>query len=201
MGLFSKNKQISVSVFCGAEEGNKKYYAQMANNLGKLLAKNKMRLVYGAGGKGLMGCVARGVLDNGGKIFGVTTKIIAAFEKPIKGTKTKYTPNIQKRKRTFIDNSDAFIVLPGGFGTFDELFDLLTGKEIINKYNEEVASKKINETRPIIIVNYKGYFKQFDVLMNFLIKEGFMKKDNKKIYQMVSTPEEAVKLIKKTVKK
>ena len=195
------NKKISVSVFCGAQKGKTKDYYELAHKTGELLAKNKMRLVYGAGGTGLMGAVAYGVLDNGGAIYGVTTKVIAAFEEPIKGTKTKIVCDIQKRKRTFIDNSDAFIVLPGGFGTFDELLDLLVGKEIINKHRQVVPNSKLSETRPIILINHKNFFKPFDALADSLIKTGFISKDHKKMYEMVSTPEEAIKLIKKSVKK
>lgn len=201
MSLPKKNKKISVSVFCGAQTGNKKTYYDMAFKVGELLAKNNMQLVYGAGGTGLMGATAKGVLKNKGKILGITTKIIAAFEKPIKGTVTRFACNIQKRKRRFIDSSDAFIVLPGGFGTFDELFDLLVGKEIYNKHRQIVPNSTLSETRPIILINHNNFFKQFEILVDALIKTGFISKEHKKMYEIVSTPAEAIKLIKKSVKK
>lgn len=201
MGLFNKNKKISVSVFCGSRNGNKKEYMELAYHVGTLLAKNNMRLIYGAGGRGLMGGVANGVLDNGGDIYGITTEVIAAFEQPIKKTKTKIVKSLQRRKKEFIDNSNAFIVLPGGFGTFDELFDLLVGKEIYEKHKEVVPGSKLSETRPIILINYKNFFKPFETLLDAIIKEGFMSKDNKKMYKLVDTPEEAIKLVKKYIKK
>lgn len=201
MGLFCKNQKKSVSVFCGARNGNKKEYMELAYKVGELLAKNNMRLVYGAGGCGLMGRVANGVLDNKGCIYGITTKVIAEFEKPIKGTKTKIVKSLQRRKREFIDNSDAFIVLPGGFGTFDELFDLLVGKEILEKHKEIVPGSKCSETRPIIIINHNNFFAPFETLIDSIIKEGFMGKENKKMYKLVNTPEEAIEVIKKYMKK
>lgn len=205
MSIFKK--QISVCVFCGAQIGNKKKFQDIATEVGNLIAKNNMQLVYGAGGTGLMGKVAYGVLDLKGKIFGITTKIIADFEKPIKGTKFKIVKNIQLRKRGFIDNSDAFIVTPGGFGTFDELFEILVSKEIIEKHNKLFGSKdsaKLGKDivkKPLVLVDVDGFFKPFEKLVDSLIANGFMPETNKKYFKIVKTPKEAVNYIKKYVKK
>ena len=197
MSVFKK--KISVSVFCGAREGNKEVYSKTATELGKLIAENNMRLVYGAGGRGLMGKVAYGVLALKGMIFGVTTRIISDFEEPIKGTKFKIVKNIQIRKRAFIDNSDAFIVLPGGFGTFDELFDILVGKEVTDKYNK--LHKKTSPNKPLVLIDLDGFFKPFEKLIDSIISAGFMKESNKKYFKIVKTPKEAIAYIKKSVKK
>ena len=201
-------KKISVSVFCGAQEGNKKIYHDLATEVGGLIAKNNMRLVYGAGGKGLMGKVAYGALALKGSIFGITTQIISDFEKPIKGTKYKLVKNIQLRKRGFIDNSDAFIVIPGGFGTFDELFDILVSKEIVSKHKELFKNKNDKLTRndsivtkPLILIDLDGFFKPFEKLVDSLISTGFIPKSNKKYFKIVKTPKEAINYIKKYVKK
>lgn len=194
-------KKTSVSVFCGAQLGNKKIYAETATKLGELIAQNNMRLVYGAGGKGLMGKVAYGVLALKGIIYGITTRIIADFEEPIKGTKFKLVKNIQLRKANFIDNSDAFIVLPGGFGTFDELFDILVGREIHDKHYKLKKSKKCDFTKPIVIIDIDGFFTPFEKLIDSIIKAGFMKSENKKYYKIVKSPEEAISYIKKYIKK
>ena len=205
MSIFKK--KISVSVFCGARTGNKNIYTETANQLGELIAKNNMRLVYGAGGTGLMGKVAYGVLALKGKIFGVTTDVIADFEEPIRGTKFEIVKNIQIRKRKFIDNSDAFIVLPGGFGTFDELFDILVGKEIIDKHNKLNKKDKSSEngknivTKPLLLIDPNGFFKPFEKLVDSIISAGFMKESNKKYFKIVKTPKEAISYIKKYVKK
>ena len=200
-------KKISVCVFCGAEVGNKKKYQDVATEIGNLIAKNNMNLVYGAGGKGLMGKVAYGVLALKGKIFGITTRIIADFENPIKGTKFKIVKNIQLRKRGFIDNSDAFIVTPGGFGTFDELFEILVSKEIIAKHNKLFGSKdpeklgKDIAKKPLVLVDVDGFFKPFEALVDSLIKTGFIPDTNKKFYKIVKSPKEALDYIKRHVKK
>ncbi len=201
MALFKKNKKISVSVFCGSRNGKSKEYLNLAKHTGELLAKNNMRLVYGAGGKGLMGAVANGVIENNGEIYGVTTEVIAAFEQPIAGTKTKIVKTLQDRKELFIKNSNAFIILPGGFGTFDELFDLLVGKEIYDKHKEVVPGSRLSETRPIILINKNKFFTPFVNLVDSIIKEGFMHQQNKKMYKLVDTPEEAIKIIKNYMKK
>lgn len=199
MSIFKK--KISVSVFCGARLGNKKIYAETATKVGELLAQNNMRLVYGAGGTGLMGKVAYGALALKGLIYGITTKIISDFEKPIEGTKFKIVKNIQLRKVGFIDNSDAFIVLPGGFGTFDELFDILVGREIHDKHYKLKKSDKCAFNKPLVMIDVDGFFKPFEKLVDSLISAGFMPKSNKKFFKIVKTPKEAINYIKKQVKK
>ncbi len=200
MSIF-KNKKISVSVFCGAREGKNKAYATTAEMVGSLIAKNNMRLVYGAGGKGLMGKVAYGVLALKGIIYGITTKIIADFEEPIRGTKFKIVKNIQLRKRAFIDNSDAFIVLPGGFGTFDELFEILVSKEINDKHDKLLNKKETTFNKPIVLVNVNGFFTPFEKLVDSIIDAGFMNPSNRKYFKIVDSPKEAIDYIKKHTKK
>ena len=199
MSIFKK--QISVSVFCGAREGNKKIYQDIATEIGQLITKNNMHLVYGAGGKGLMGKVAYGVLSLKGKIFGVTTKIIADFEEPIKGTKFKIVKNIQTRKRSFMKHSDAFIVLPGGLGTYDELFEILVDKEIYAKHCKMFNKDYPSLHKPIVLIDTNNYFKPFNALIDSIIKEGFMPASNKNFYKIVKTPKEAISYIKKYLKK
>ncbi len=203
MGIFRRNnnKKISVSVFCGAKLGNKNIYSDTATKLGNLIAQNNMRLVYGAGGKGLMGKVAYGVLALKGYIYGITTKLIADFEEPIPGTHFKIVKNIQIRKRKFIENSDAFIILPGGFGTFDELFDILVDKEIHDKHSKLKKDNKTFVNKAIILVNINNFFKPFESLIDSMMKTGFIEASNKKYFKIVNTPDEAISYIKKHIKK
>ncbi len=199
MGLLKK-KQFSVCVFCGARKGKNKIYSEVAEELGILIAENNMKLVYGAGGTGLMGKVSMAVLKLKGLIYGVTTKLIADFEEPIKGTKTKIVKNIQGRKREFIDKSDAFISLPGGFGTFDEIFDVLVAKEITEKHNELVGKTEYKFDKPIILINTNGFFDAFIKLIDSIIANGFMNASNKKYFKVVKTPKEAINYLKKEFK-
>ncbi len=200
MGLFKKSSKSSICVFCGANLGNKKIYAETASDLGKLIAKNNYKLVYGAGGRGLMGKVAMGVLSLKGLIFGISTKIIADFEEPIKKTKFKIVNDIHTRKRLLIKNADAFIILPGGFGTYDELFDILVEKEVKKRHKEIIKGSLVSEERPIVLINTNGFFNAFEKVVDVMIKEGFISKTNKNFYKIVKTPTEAVTYIKKHLK-
>ena len=191
-----KNDKFSVCVFCGAHDGLKPEFQDAATKLGELIAENNMRLVYGAGGKGLMGRVAFGVLNKGGEIYGITTDTISNFEEPIGGTEYKVVKNLQLRKREFIENSDAFICLPGGFGTFDELFEILVSCEVANKHNNLVGKKDIEIPHPIILVNINKFFDPFKKLVDATIRTGFVSTTNRKYFKIVQTPTEAIEYIK-----
>ena len=195
-----KSDKFSVCVFCGAHDGLKKDFQDAATRLGELIAENNMRLVYGAGGKGLMGRVAYGTLNKGGEIYGITTKVIANFEEPIAGTKFKIVKDLQERKREFIKNSDAFICLPGGFGTFDELFEILVSCEVANKHNSIVCKKELEIPHPIILVDINKFFEPFKCLIDGTIKTGFVSTANRKYFKIVQSPEEAIKFIKNYLK-
>lgn len=194
-------KKLSVCVFCGAHNSKQNIYEPMAEELGSLIAKNNMRLVYGAGGTGLMGKIATGALKEKGEVYGITTKQIAAFEKPVKGTKFKISKNIQERKKEFIESSDAFISLPGGFGTFDEIFEVLVHTQINDKHNVLVKKKTSTKNKPTILINLNGFFDPFIKLVDSMIKSGLVNATNKKYYKIVKTPKEAINYIKKELNK
>lgn len=194
-----KNEKISVCVFCGAAEGLKPAFKDAANKFGQLIAENDMRLIYGAGGHGLMGQVAYGTLNAGGEIYGVTTEIIADFEEPIKGTEFKIVKTLQERKREFIDNSDVFVCLPGGFGTYDELFEILVTCEIINKHNNLVGKKDLYIPHPIILVNINNFFEGFKRMVESCARSGFISSTDRKYFKIVQTPNEAMEFIKKEI--
>jgi uncharacterized protein (TIGR00730 family) len=160
-----------------------------------------MRLVYGAGGSGLMGILAHSVLDNGGKIYGVTERIVRTFEQPIKKIIHRTAPNIQKRKREFLDHSNAFIILPGGWGTYDEFFDVIIGKEIVDRHNRYAKPVKYREQRPIVVVDTDGYYGPLVKMIRHSIDAGFMIRDDLKLFKVVKTPKEAFEFIKASRKK
>ena len=189
-------KKFSVSVFCGSRPGKNPAYRKVTAETGKLLAENDMRLVFGGGGTGLMGVLARAALDNGGEVYGVSEYVVATFEEPLKEILSRIAPDIQKRKREFIDHSDAFIILPGSFGTIDELLDVILGKYIVDRHQRYAKHKKYKEDRPIIIVNTNGYYDLFVKLVRHVIAEGFSLKDDLKLFKVVKTPKEAISLVK-----
>jgi uncharacterized protein (TIGR00730 family) len=190
-------KRFSVAVFCGSRNGANPAYVKAAAEMGELLAANDMRLVYGAGGSGLMGVLARSVLDNGGEVYGVTERIVSTFEKPIREIVHRTARDIQRRKREFIDHSDAFVVLPGGWGTFDELFDIIIGREIVDRHGRYAPKRKFREDRPIVLVDTGGYYAPFLALVRAGIREGFMIRDDLSLFKVVRTPKEAVAFINK----
>ncbi len=121
----------SLAVFCGSKEGNNPLFSQHAVILGKLLAEHKVQLIYGAGSVGLMGALADSVMVNGGKVKGVIPKLLLEWEKQHRGiTELIISDDMHERKRTIYSLCDAALILPGGFGTMDELFEILTWNQL-----------------------------------------------------------------------
>ena len=194
-------KQFSVAVFCGSREGRSPKYAKAAREVGELLAKNKMRLVYGAGGTGLMGILAKAALAGGAKVYGVSERIVATFEKPISQILHRTAPNMQKRKREFIDHSNAFLILPGGWGTYDEIFEVIVGREIVDRHNRYARPVNYKEDRPIVVINTEGYYDPMLEMIKHGVKEGFMLKEDLRLFKVAKTPREAFEIILKKSKK
>src|SRR3989338_7906995 len=127
----SERQLKSVCVFCGSREGNKAEYVEGARKLGEELARRGMRLVYGGGNVGLMGEGARGVLENGGEVLGVVPYGLVATE--ISGESrapTVVVLDMHTRKAMMSKEADAFIALPGGYGTLEELFEVITWAQL-----------------------------------------------------------------------
>jgi uncharacterized protein (TIGR00730 family) len=153
----------SVAVFCGSREGNNPLFAQHAAELGKLIAMLDLKLVYGGGGKGLMGLMADHVLAHGGKVMGVIPKMLVDREHQHQGlTELVIVPDMHTRKKTIYEMSDAAIILPGGFGTLDELFEMLTWNQL------KIHNKKI------YLLNSDGFYNHLHKHLLYAQKEGFL---------------------------
>ena len=121
----------SLGVFCGAADGKNPRYVKDAAKLGKTLAENNIRLVYGAGHVGMMGAVAKGVLDTGGHVTGLINTFLQNREEQLfKLSELKIFPSLHIRKDAMYEASDAFCILPGGIGTLDEVFEVMTLKQL-----------------------------------------------------------------------
>src|SRR4051812_3180093 len=121
----------AVAVFCGSRTTSNNIFAAHAAHLGKLIADNNIKLVYGGGKSGLMGIVAGSVLANNGKVVGVMPKIFVEWEHQHEGlTELSIVPDMHTRKKMMYELSDAAIVLPGGFGTLDEFFEMITWNQL-----------------------------------------------------------------------
>ncbi|RZI46348.1 TIGR00730 family Rossman fold protein [Rickettsiales endosymbiont of Peranema trichophorum] len=175
----------AIGVFCGASKIVSQEYMDLAFQCGEMLAQEGIELVYGGGAYGLMGEVYRGVNTHGGKIFGVYTQMLNEVE-PLNDNITNCTivDTLYQRKELMISRSDAFFILPGGFGTLDEFFEI-----IVLKFMRQHDKK-------LILVNYKGFWNKLIDLCEELKEKKFVKCSTELLYSTVSTLEEAFQLIK-----
>lgn len=152
----------SVCVFCGSRAGAKASYARSAAALGTWLAGNGYRLVYGAGDVGLMGETARAAQDAGGETFGVIPTHLLDWEVGKRDlTRFVVTETMHERKKVMFVNSDAIVVLPGGAGSLDEFFEVLTWRQL-----------GLHQ-KPILLLNIDGYWAPLAELVQHVIDEGF----------------------------
>jgi uncharacterized protein (TIGR00730 family) len=152
----------SVCVFCGSRSGARSSYATAARDTGAMLARAGWRLVYGAGDVGLMGEVARAAIVAGGKTFGVIPVHLLRMEVGKRDLSTLVvTEDMHERKKVMFMNSDAVVVLPGGAGSLDELFEVVTWRQIGL------------HSRPVFLLDVDGYWQPLLALIDHVIAEGF----------------------------
>ena len=170
-----------IAVFCGSKSGANSLYEQQAYALGKLLAERKIVLVYGGGNKGLMGAVANAVMENGGEVIGVIPKLLLEWEHQHEGiTDLRVVEDMHVRKKIIYELCDAAIVLPGGNGTLDELFEMLTWNTL------NIHNKKI------ILLNSGGYYDQLVGHIKTMWAQGFLYDDWQERLILCSDPESAI---------
>lgn len=153
----------TVAVFCGSKTGENPLFAKHAAELGKLIAILNLKLIYGGGGKGMMGILAGAVLEGGGTVLGVVPELLLEWEQHHKGlTELAIVPDMHTRKKMMYDRCDAAIILPGGFGTLDEFFEMLTWNQL------KIHDKKI------FVLNSGGFYNHLLHHFRQLEKEGFL---------------------------
>ncbi len=157
----------SISVFCGSSEGNDAKIISTAYTLGKTLAQKNITLVYGAAKIGIMGKVALGTIDANGKTIGVIPHFLETKEiVHTELTELIVTDNMHDRKVIMYDRSDGFIIIPGGFGTMDEFFEITTWGQLGL------------HTKPIGILNVNGYYNALINQCKMMVERGFLKQEN-----------------------
>ena len=170
----------AVCVFCGSSFGKDPAFRDAARAIGSGIAKMGYMLVFGGGGLGLMGDVAKAALDGGSTIQGIMPAFLQDLEPEVSPQeKLIVTPHMQERKNLMLQMSDAFIVLPGGLGTFDEFFEVVTEAQL------GVHAK------PIIVVNVNGYYDALDIMLHKTIDAGFAKQTILKLYYLADGAEAA----------
>jgi uncharacterized protein (TIGR00730 family) len=174
----------AVCVFCGSSFGKDTAFRDAARAIGSGIAKMGYTLVFGGGGLGLMGDVAKAALDGGSTIQGIMPAFLQALEPEVSPQeKLIVTPHMQERKNLMLQMSDAFIVLPGGLGTFDEFFEVVTEAQL------GVHDK------PIIVVNVNGYFDALDAMLHHIIETGFAKERVLKLYYLADGADAALEIL------
>ncbi len=174
----------SVAVFCGGSPGRKAIWMREAHRMGEILAQNDIKLIYGAGTTGLMGAVADGAFSENGYVIGATIRELYDIEKPDaieeKANKFEVWDLMAERKVSMVGQSDAICILPGGFGTMDELFEVLTLRQL--------NIIKI----PIIVVNIDGFYNTLEQFIFEMIGEGFAKPYQLKLLSFVKSVDEVL---------
>ncbi|WP_168209667.1 LOG family protein [Chromobacterium paludis] len=162
----------AICLFCGSNKGAKPEYEAAARLLGHTLAEQGITLVYGAGNVGLMGVAADAALAAGGRVVGVIPEFLKAKEVAHLGlSELHVTETMHQRKALMAELSDGFIALPGGFGTFDELFEILTWAQL------SVHSK------PVGLLDVRGFFQPLQSMVDHAVTEGFVPSGNLQLFQ------------------
>ena len=175
---------IGICVFCGSSEGSDPAYLQAASNLGRLIAESHARLIYGGASIGLMGEVARSALEAGGEVIGVIPQFLRAREIELATlTELVVTPNMHERKDRMHQLSDAFVVLPGGLGTLEEVLEAMTWAQLgLHK-------------KPVVFVNIKGFWDPLFATFDRVGSHNFARYGLKELYTVVSRPEDVLPAI------
>ena len=154
---------LAAAVFCGSQTGNNPLYEQHARQLGALLAQKGIRLIYGGGKAGLMGAVADAALEAGGTVTGIIPGFLNSRERKHDHlSETLVTESMHERKKLLFERCDAAIIIPGGFGTMDELFELLTWNQL------QLHHKKV------FVLNTAGYYDTLHAHLNHMYHCGFL---------------------------
>ena len=173
---------MNICIFGASSDRIDQAYFTAAYELGSLIGREGYRLIFGGGQEGLMGACARGVLQAGGKVLGIAPRF---FDEPgilMKDTcDFLFTDTMSERKARMEDEADAFIALPGGIGTYEEFFEVLTLKQLGR------------HSKPMALLNTLGYYDALHALLNMTAESGFMTENVMRLFALCSDPAEALK--------
>jgi uncharacterized protein (TIGR00730 family) len=171
---------VRVCVYCGSSGGNDPRFAAVARAFGAALARAGMGVVYGGGRVGLMGAVADAALEAGGEVIGIIPRFLEAREIAHRGVDLRVVESMHERKQLMSELSDAFVALPGGFGTFEEFFEIVTWVQL-----RLIAA-------PCIIANVGGYYDALVALIDGAADKGFISTANRAIVESYATLDEVI---------
>lgn len=173
-----------VCVFCGAAEGARPRYRAIADDLGRRLARENTGVVYGAGGAGVMGALADAVLDEGGELIGVIPQDLMLRERGRTDLEDlRVVGSMHERKALMHELSNAYVVLPGGLGTLEEFFEVVTWAQL-----------RLHDKR-IVLLDVDNYYKPLVSLLDHAVAEGFMTDRDRRLVRIAQTVDEAIQLL------
>lgn len=177
------NQLNKICVFCGSSDGNDLAITDAAVKLGEIFAERNITLVYGAAKIGVMGTIAKSVLDNSGKVIGIIPNFLKKKEVVHLGlTELITTENMHERKLKMQEQSDGFIALPGGLGTLEELFEIITWLQL-----------GLHQ-KPIGLLNINGFYNDLIKMLETMVRKGFLSMDN---YNLLLVDSDSNRLLKK----
>ncbi len=180
----SQSPSHRVAVYCGSADGNDPVYLAEARALGLAIATADLGLVYGGANVGLMGAVADAALNGGGEVIGVLPDVLAGKEIAHSGlTRLELVSTMHKRKARMAELADAFLILPGGYGTLEELLEIVTWAQL------QLHSK------PCILINTAGYWDGLLAFLDTAVAAGFLKAQNRMLLRVAANANEAVAMV------
>lgn len=181
----------SLCVYCGSQPGLKPEYIKAANTLGTTMANNNIRLVYGGGSRGLMGAVSRSVQENNGKVLGIIPEFLmpkeGEWDQSHKNLEIMVTESMHERKQKMFEESDAFVALPGGIGTLEEIVEIITWAQLGR------------HQKPIAFLNTNGFWDPMLSLIKHMKEAGFIHTEKNIQPIIVNNAEDFIPLINKSI--
>lgn len=179
----------AIGVYCSSYEGLDDIYKKAAIELGEQLAKHQITMIYGGGALGLMGETSRTSMAHGGRVIGFMPHHLKEFEDPNWAiTELHMVDTMHTRKRLMFEHSDAFLVLPGGFGTLDETFEIITWQQL-----------KLHD-KPLVFINVNAYWTPLQELTKKIFDQHFAKPEDRKCFKFVNSVTEAFQALLKAPK-
>jgi uncharacterized protein (TIGR00730 family) len=179
----SNRPKRRIAVYCGSARGNDPAFLEEATALGNAIAAAGFGLVYGGASVGLMGAVADAALSAGAEVIGVLPEILSGKEIAHPGlTALELVPTMHERKARMAELADAFLILPGGYGTFDELMEVITWSQLGL------------HAKPCILINTSGYWNGLLTFLDSTVAAGFLKKENRQLLLVAATAAQAVNM-------
>lgn len=167
----------SLAVFCGSKQGNNPRFCEHARELGYMLGRQNITLIYGGGNKGIMGAVANAVLEQNGRVIGIMPKLLNGIEHSHSEISEMHeTEDMHARKKMLYEKADAALILPGGYGTMDELFEILTWNQL------NIHNKKI------FILNTEGFYDHLIAHFKMMEQENFLYKKTTEQLTIINSP-------------